>query len=180
MTPEEFTRFFAHPARLALGGLLALQERTSAELAELLDVPRQTVLEWLGQLAVAGVVRVDGLTYSLDRDGVEAVAATLPFPSPPAPEVFFGMTEAEAQVLARHFVGRRLTAMPSDRRERRIVLERLALDFEPGRHYPEREVNGKLSLWHPDYAMLRRWLVDEGFLDRGGGEYWRSGGRVDV
>ncbi|MBD0322694.1 MAG: DUF2087 domain-containing protein [Aldersonia sp.] len=27
---------------------------------------------------------------------------------------------------------------------------------------------------------LRRFLVDDGFLDRAEGEYWRAGGRVDV
>jgi hypothetical protein len=61
-----------------------------------------------------------------------------------------------------------------------VVLERLALEFEPGRRYPEREVNGVLSLWHPDYARLRRALVDERFMDRAAGVYWRSGGRVDI
>jgi hypothetical protein len=33
---------------------------------------------------------------------------------------------------------------------------------------------------HPDYAALRRYLVDAGFLDRAGGEYWRSGGTIDA
>jgi hypothetical protein len=59
-----------------------------------------------------------------------------------------------------------------------VVLERLALDFEPGVHYPEPEVNAMLSAYHEDYAALRRHLVDEGFLDRAAGEYWRMGGRV--
>ena len=31
-----------------------------------------------------------------------------------------------------------------------------------------------------DHAALRRYLVDEGFLDRDHGVYWRAGGRVDV
>jgi hypothetical protein len=47
------------------------------------------------------------------------------------------------------------------------------------RRYDEKEVNGILALWYPDYASLRRYLVDEGYLDRAGGQYWRSGGRVD-
>ena len=29
-----------------------------------------------------------------------------------------------------------------------------------------------------DYVALRRYLIDEGFLDRDHGEYWRSGGSV--
>jgi hypothetical protein len=35
-----------------------------------------------------------------------------------------------------------------------------------------------LSRAHPDYAMLRRALVDEGFLARENGWYWRTGGSV--
>jgi hypothetical protein len=60
------------------------------------------------------------------------------------------------------------------------VLERLALDFEPGVRYPERDVNEVLRRYHEDYAALRRYLVDEGFLSRERGSYWRSGGRVDL
>ena len=37
-----------------------------------------------------------------------------------------------------------------------------------------------LSAFHPDYAALRRGLVDEGFLARDGGIYWRIGGTVEV
>jgi hypothetical protein len=39
-------------------------------------------------------------------------------------------------------------------------------------------VNRVLARWHPDTAALRRYLVDEGFLDRDGGQYWRTGGTV--
>jgi hypothetical protein len=31
-----------------------------------------------------------------------------------------------------------------------------------------------------DDSVLRRYLVDEGLLSREAGEYWRSGGWVDV
>ena len=31
---------------------------------------------------------------------------------------------------------------------------------------------------YPDYATLRRYLVDEGLLTRADGVYWRTGGRV--
>jgi hypothetical protein len=44
--------------------------------------------------------------------------------------------------------------------------------------YGEPEVNELLRRFHDDHATLRRTLVDEGFLDRSGGEYWRAGGRV--
>jgi hypothetical protein len=41
-------------------------------------------------------------------------------------------------------------------------------------------VNLMLGKWHADTAALRRYLVDEGFLDRADGVYWRAGGTVEV
>ena len=64
--------------------------------------------------------------------------------------------------------------------ENRLHLERVALEFEPGRRYEEKEVNVVIGRFFNDYASLRRCLVDERFLDRDHGVYWRSGGRVDV
>ena len=74
----------------------------------------------------------------------------------------------------------RLTGMPAKRAKRLIVLDHIAGSFEPGTRYDEREVNEILVAFHPDFAMLRRYLVDEGFLSRDHGVYWRSGGTVDV
>jgi hypothetical protein len=66
------------------------------------------------------------------------------------------------------------------RAKRLIVLDWLAQDLEPGRRYSEQMVNLILGKRHSDTAALRRYLVDEGFLDRDddGREYWRSGGSV--
>lgn len=35
-----------------------------------------------------------------------------------------------------------------------------------------------LQMYHPDHAALRRYLVDEGFMTRADGVYWRTGGRI--
>ena len=74
----------------------------------------------------------------------------------------------------------KLDSIPSQRSKRRVILDVLAQEFEPGRRYPEREVNRRLRAWHPDHAALRRYLVDEGFLEREHGEYWRAGGSYPV
>lgn len=74
----------------------------------------------------------------------------------------------------------RLTHLPAKRSKRLVVLDHLARLFEIGVRYPEREVNALLRVFHDDYAMLRRALVDEGFMDRDHNVYWRSGGTVDV
>jgi hypothetical protein len=70
--------------------------------------------------------------------------------------------------------------MPRSGRRRLAVLEHLAQRFEPGLRYPELEVNRILREVWDDVASLRRYLVDAGLLDRAAGEYWRSGGPVEV
>lgn len=61
------------------------------------------------------------------------------------------------------------------------MLDVLAQDFEPGTRYTEKQVNLILGKRHADTAGLRRYLVDEGFMERegGGGRYWRAGGTFE-
>jgi hypothetical protein len=72
----------------------------------------------------------------------------------------------------------RIDAMPAKHSRRRALLAEVAQVFEPGVRYPERHVNDVLGALYPDYAALRRYLVDEDFLGREGGVYWRTGGPV--
>lgn len=72
----------------------------------------------------------------------------------------------------------RIAPMPARRMKRLVVLDHVARAFEVGRRYPEREVDVVLKAFHDDHAALRRYLVEEGFLSREAGVYWRSGGTV--
>jgi hypothetical protein len=74
----------------------------------------------------------------------------------------------------------RLRTIPSKQSKLLVVLDRLAQEFEPGRTYREAEVNDILQRFHPDYAALRRYLVENGFMTRENSVYWRSGGTFDV
>jgi len=80
------------------------------------------------------------------------------------------------RVLKAYFSGDRLKVIPARHRRRLVVLELLASRFNPARTYTEPEVNGILEPAHPDYAALRRYLVDHGFLERkpDGSTYWRK------
>jgi hypothetical protein len=81
----------------------------------------------------------------------------------------------------RMFVGGgRIETIPARLSRRRQLLDVVAQAFEPGVRYPERHVSLFLGAIHPDYAALRRYLIDEEFMSRSGGEYWRSGGTVPV
>jgi hypothetical protein len=74
----------------------------------------------------------------------------------------------------------RLHTIPSKRAKRLVVLDHIAQSFEPGRTYQEQEVNAIIERFHPDYAALRRYLIDDHFLTREDNVYWRSGGTFDV
>ena len=89
------------------------------------------------------------------------------------------MTTPEA-VLRNFTRDGKIVTMPAKRSRRLVLLEHVALRFEVGVRYKESEVNLILRNLHDDYATLRRYLVDEGFLSRDHGEYWRTGGRVDA
>ena len=174
----EFLKTVLDARRLAIVGLVAARPASVADLSQATGQRERDVVATLGPLVQAGIVSRDGDTYRLESEALRSLAQDLPQAPPPARQVLFGMTADEQAVLSRFFRGERLTEIPTQRAKRLVVLERLALEFEPGVRYAEAEVNTALQRFHDDYAALRRYLVDEGFLDRGAGEYWRSGGRV--
>lgn len=165
--------------RLAVAGGLVVADRTTEELATSTGMNTRAVIEAVGALRSAGLVStIDGL-HHLEVQALRAIANELTDPDLPMdPIIGFGMTDEERNVLARYFEGRTLTSVPTSRAKRLIVLERLALEFDVGQKYPERDVNSILGGFHPDWSTLRRHLVDEGMLDRDQNVYWRSGGRV--
>ena len=69
----------------------------------------------------------------------------------------------------------RLKGIPVQHKKLVAVLRWLVEDFQPGRRYPEREVNRIIGRRHPDFASLRRLLVDEELMQRKRGVYWRTG-----
>ncbi len=87
---------------------------------------------------------------------------------------------SDADVVGRFVQDGRLVVVPTRRHKRLLVLDHLAQSFEPGTYYPEPEVDAVLRTFHDDVAMLRRHLVDEGFLERAGGVYRRCGGSVPL
>jgi hypothetical protein len=180
-TPDEILRALADPERLAIAGDLSRGSASARTLSERLEIPIKRVRTHLNRLAAAGVVRLDD-----DRSGYRLDAETLRWAAgqvgPPrdAGMALGAANEDEEAVLRTFFRNGRLSELPAKRSKRRIVLERIAIEFEPGRHYDEDEVNVTVGRFFADHAALRRALVDEGFLDRDHGTYWRAGDPVDV
>lgn len=105
-------------------------------------------------------------------------AAIAAAPQRPEPDDTGDVPEDAARVLRTFFRGGRLVSIPMQHAKKLVVLDRLAQEFEIGHRYSERQVNAILRRFHDDVAALRRYLVDDGFLDRHAGEYWRAGGTV--
>ncbi|HAW69792.1 MAG TPA: transcriptional regulator [Firmicutes bacterium] len=64
---------------------------------------------------------------------------------------------------------------PSKEKRRVAVVQHISAKFEPGRQYTEKEVNEILKqVYELDYVILRRYLIEYGFLDRtrDGSSYW--------
>jgi hypothetical protein len=81
----------------------------------------------------------------------------------------------EARVIRSFIRDGRLTTIPARERRRQVIYRYLRdLIFTEDRAYPEREVNQRLALFHPDVATIRRGMVDAGLVTREAGEYRRG------
>jgi hypothetical protein len=70
----------------------------------------------------------------------------------------------------------RITAIPTKRRALVVLLLEVLTALDADRIYAEKELNGLLAEFHPDFALLRRELIDYRLLERNShtGEYWVS------
>ena len=175
----EIIRLLAAPERLKVCAALALGASSRPELAERTGLDQRRLDKALARLVASGLVVREGATLKLVTEHFEQASRSGGTEEEDAPGA--GDLPKEAARVLRTFVRNgRLVSIPAARSKRLVLLDWLAQRFEPGRHYPEREVNAILREVHPDVAALRRYLVDEGFLERLRGEYWRMGGTFEV
>lgn len=178
MDPIDYLSICLDPVRLHALGAAAAGPVTVDGVATAMGIARRDAVKAIGSLRTAGLLDDEG---NLRTDVLRQVGGRLPTAPEADPEVLAGTwSDDELAVLSTFFSGARLTEIPTSRSKRLVVLERLAQEFEPGVRYDERDVSFTLQLFHPDYAALRRYLVDEGMLTRHGGVYWRTGGRYDA
>lgn len=156
------------PTRLRILGRLAEREATGTELSERLGLTAPTVSHHMAKLVAAGLVKV---TPEAQRRRYRLDPTALRPPRPAVESDRERPLDETAKTLRDLFDGERLTQIPAARKKRVVVLRHLLERFEPGRDYPEREVNERLRPAHEDVATLRRELVDYGFLVRDRGIY---------
>ena len=171
----------AEEARLRAFAAVVLGAATVEAVQEVSGLERREAVAALERLVGGGVIERDpagGMraTTHLFKDAARAAAEARP-----EEDIVHPSGSPEANAALRTFIrDGRLTQIPMNRTKRLHVLDFLATLFEPGRTYHEPLVNNMLGAWHEDSAALRRYLVDEGFLERRDGFYWRSGGTFEL
>ena len=169
----------ADERRLKVVAALALGAETRAEIAAHAGLPARAVGQALTRMVNGELVEeADGRYRLLSARFQDAARAAAEAKAVPDDE--FDAPAEAAKVLRRFVKDGRLTSIPASHGKRLVVLDWLAQRFEPGEIYPERAVNLTIDKVHADYATLRRYLVDDGFLERREGFYWRAGGSFDL
>jgi hypothetical protein len=168
--------------RLRLVGQLAAGPANARELADALRMPIATVIRQVGLLRRFALVRPVGERFELRLDTLQSIGRRLdelearaPLPLMVGPDGR-PLPDEDAKVLRGYLDDGRLTTIPATERKRRVVVRWLRDQvFTEDRGYPEKEVNQRLALYHPDVASLRRYMVDSGLATRERGVYRRAG-----
>ena len=179
----------ADDTRMNMVRLLAGGEYSSKDLASALSISAPTLSHHITKLRAVGFLRLrmEGKQhfYSLNQknlDRFKNMAQTLEVTTKPIlPEEpdntwidELPLEDWEKKVIRDYTYAGRLKQLPKKEKKLLAILNWLALQFEEGRDYSEREVNEIITRYHPDYASLRRDLISFGYLrrERGGSKYW--------
>jgi hypothetical protein len=166
----------ADPHRRRVVAAVELGARHLDEVVAASGLDAAQVAKALGKLVESGLV-VNG-EEGLSIAGESLQRAARQAKTRPASTEFDDAPVEARKVLRAFVVDGRLQSIPVAPAKRLVILDWLAQAFEPGAKYSEKMVNLMLGQRHADTAALRRYLVDEGFLDRADGQYWRIGGTV--
>ena len=171
-----FLKLLADQSRLRILALLTEREHTVGALAAVLKLKEPTVSHHLSALRKTGVLslRTEGRThfYKLEQKDILKLLHEL---KPVSQPVVTDSSEQDQQTLSRFFLSDgRLKSIPTQQSKQKVLLRKLVNEFDFGISYTEREVSEKLKAFHPDFAYLRRLLVDWKYLSRTNSIYTRN------
>ena len=162
--------------RFKVVSAIALGSTEVDDIVRASGVDRRTAEKALSRLVAADLVTNDGGSWRVRFDELQEQARA----AAAERSAMEAAPDGAGAIVGRFFRGGRLRSIPASHGKRLAVLDHLVQRFEPGRKYTEAEVNEILGAFHDDFAALRRYLVDDGLLDREEGKYWRSGGSFPV
>ncbi len=173
-----FFKVLGNESRLKILGLLANQERSVGELAALLELREPTVSHHLSTMKELGLINVraegNNRIYWLDVKFLESMSKDILSQARLAELVPDDATNEWEQKLLSNFVANgRLTQIPTRYKKQFVIMKWVANHFEFEVRYPEAELNEVLKKLHPDFASLRRYLIDHKLMARENNVYWR-------
>lgn len=75
------------------------------------------------------------------------------------------------KILRSFFHMGKLKIIPVQMEKRKVILNEIAKVFEPKKEYTEKEVNITIADFHDDFCTIRKYMVEEGILERDNGIY---------
>ncbi|NPV70452.1 MAG: metalloregulator ArsR/SmtB family transcription factor [Firmicutes bacterium] len=179
---EALLRFFkalADESRLRIVGVLANRECSVDEIAIALDLQAPTVSHHLNKLKSLSLVsmRREGNVhyYRLDMESLRALTRRFLEGDKAVAIAADESGDAYERKVMRVFVpDGKIKELPASPKKRQVILNWLVEKFDRNRKYPEKELNEIIKQYHPDYATLRRYMIDAGLMDRADGVYWRT------
>lgn len=177
-TLVDFLKVLADRNRLRILGMLSEREHSVREIATILKVKEPSASWHLHQLKGLGLVemRSEGTThlYKLRQQGIHSLLKDLAQDADAKMEEDPNNSDFERKVLS-HFVRQgKLIEFTTRQAKQIVVLRHIAQQFRVGEFYTELQMNGLLKEVYPDFASMRRYLVDFGFMKRDKGVYWRN------
>jgi predicted DNA-binding protein YlxM (UPF0122 family) len=176
-----FFKVLGNETRLKMLGLLANQELSVGELAELLGVKEPTVSHHLSLMKDLGLVdlRAEGNVriYRLETKTLETISKDIFSQNNLAALMDDTAADAWEQKVLQTFLDKNqcISAIPAQYKKQMVLVRWMAEQFEMGKEYLEREVNEMIKRHHEDSAWFRRAMIDNRLMAREKGIYWRVG-----
>lgn len=174
-----FFKALSDANRLRILGVLANQSMSVEQISTSLNLSPSTVSHHLAKLSEAGLVTAKPESYyniySLNSATLEEMSQRLLRKEnlvQLAEEI--DLESFDRKVIRDYLTPTgKLKTIPAQEKKLLAILRYLAQSFEMGKSYSEREVNEILKKFHDDFASLRRYLIDYGFMQRENGVYQR-------
>lgn len=169
-------KLLADDTRLRLLNALAEKDMYVELLAERLQLSAPTVSFHMKKLQAAGLVDARREQYytvfSIRREAFEATLSSLVFQTQ-GQDAAERMREEQyrRKVLNTFMPDGVCEVMPAQVKKRMIIYEEIFQRFEPGRVYPEKEVNRIIAEVHGDFCTIRREFIGLGWMSRENGLY---------
>ncbi|PNQ81175.1 metalloregulator ArsR/SmtB family transcription factor [Paenibacillus sp. F4] len=170
-----YHKALADPTRMRILLLLSRGEMHGQALAKKLNLSQPTVTHHASKLREAGLIKERRdkntvyftLNPELIRQHAEATVQFI-FEKGEGDEEMSELNETLETSVLRNFFSKdgKLRQIPAQYKKKIIVLQMLAEKLEPGRMYPERELNEWIKQYHEDFATIRRELIMHQFMYR--------------